>query len=106
MGLGMGFAMASRMMPGQGGAAAGMAPAAGAAPPPPPPVTQWHVAVNGQTQGPFSIEQLAAAIGSGDVGQATMVWTAAIGGWTAAGQVPQLAGYFQAATPPPPPPAS
>jgi hypothetical protein len=114
MGLGMGFAMASRMMPGQGGGAPGIPaagmpaagmPAAGAAPPPPP-VAQWHVAVNGQTQGPFNMEQLVAAIGSGDVGEGTMVWTAAIGGWTAAAQVPQLAGYFQAATPPPPPPAS
>ena len=102
MGLGMGFAMASRMMPGQGGVAPGAPMAAGG--PPPPPVAQWHVAVDGQTRGPYSIEQLVAAIGAGNVGQGTMVWTAAIGGWTPAGQVPQLAGYFQAATPPPPPP--
>ncbi len=105
LGLGMGFAMASRMMPGQGGVAPGT-PAAAGGPPPPPPVAQWHVAVDGQTRGPYSIEQLVAGISAGDVGQGTMVWTAAIGGWTAAGQIPQLAGYFQAATPPPPPPAS
>ena len=89
-------------MPGQGGVAPGAPMAAGG--PPPPPVAQWHVAVDGQTRGPYSIEQLVAAIGAGNVGQGTMVWTAAIGGWTPAGQVPQLAGYFQAATPPPPPP--
>ena len=34
MGLGMGFAMASRMMPGQGGVAPGTPVAGGAAPPP------------------------------------------------------------------------
>jgi hypothetical protein len=105
MGLGMGLAMASRMMPGQGAPAAGM-PMAGGTPPPPPPVVQWHVADNGQTLGPYRMEQLVAAISSGEVKQGTMVWTAAIGGWTAAGQVPQLAAYFHAATPPPPPPAS
>ena len=104
MGLGMGFAMASRMMPGQGGVVPGTPTAA--ASPPPPPVAQWHIAVNGQTQGPFSVEQLVSAISSGQVSQDTLVWTAEIGGWTAAGQVPQLAGYFQATPPPPPPPAS
>lgn len=101
MGLGMGFAMANRMMPGAGGAAV---PAVGGAAPPPPPVEQWHVTNNGQTSGPFSLQQLVAAITSGQIQQQTLVWTASIQGWTAAGQVPQLANYFQASAPPPPPP--
>ncbi|MGI9471980.1 MAG: SPFH domain-containing protein [Rubripirellula sp.] len=101
MGLGMGFAMANRMMPGAGGAAT---PAAGGAPPPPPPVEQWHVTANGQTSGPFSMQQLVAAISSGQVTQDTLVWSASLQGWMAAGQVPKLATYFQSATPPPPPP--
>lgn len=106
MGLGMGFAMANQMVRAPGLApAAGMA-AGGMAPPPPPPQTVWHVAVNGQTQGPFNDAQLIQAIQSGQINQATNVWTAALGNWTPAGQVPQLAAYFAAATPPPPPPAS
>jgi membrane protease subunit (stomatin/prohibitin family) len=107
MGLGMGFAMANRMMPGAGGAAAGgTMPAAGPAPPPPPPAAAWHVAVNGQTQGPYSMEQLVAGISSGEVARDTMVWTAGMGSWLKADQVGQLASYFAAATPPPPPPAA
>lgn len=93
MGLGMGFAMAGRMMQGAG--------APGAMPPPPP--SAWHVAVNGQTQGPFAPEQFAAAISSGQITAATLVWTAGMQGWSPAGQVPQLAGYFATAAPPPPP---
>ncbi|MCA9211602.1 MAG: SPFH domain-containing protein [Planctomycetales bacterium] len=102
MGLGMGFAMASRMMPGMTGAAGG-APAPGAVPPPPPGST-WHVAVNGQTTGPYSMQQMAAGVASGEVRPDSMVWTAGMDQWMAASNVPQLAGYFASNTPPPPPP--
>jgi hypothetical protein len=65
------------------------------------------VAVNGQTQGPFTDQQLLEGIHSGQVTPQTQVWNAALTGWTPAGQVPQLAGHFAAkAAPPPPPPAT
>ncbi len=99
MGLGMGFAMAGRMM--QPGAMGG---APGAAPPPPPPAAQWHVAVNGQTQGPYGLPQLAAGISAGEVTPETLVWADGMSTWTAAGQVPQLSGSFGPPPPPPPPP--
>lgn len=98
MGLGLGFAMAGRMM--QPGA---MGQPAGPGAPPPPPPAAWHVAVNGQTQGPFSIQQLAAGISSGEVQPETMVWCNGMTGWTAASQVPQLNASFTAPPPPPPP---
>ena len=98
MGLGMGFAMANQMVRGAGAAGAGSTA------PPPPPMTAWHVAVNGQSSGPFNDQQLVAGIQRGEISRDTHVWTAALGGWTQAGQVPQLAGHFAAATPPPPPP--
>lgn len=98
MGLGMGFAMANRMMPATGNAAA-----VGANPPPPPPA-QWHVAVNGQTEGPFNLQQMVAGISSGQITEQTMVWVAGMQGWKPAGQVNQFAAYFGSATPPPPPP--
>ena len=101
MGLGVGMAMASQMVPGFGGAGA----RATAATPPPPPVVVWHVAVAGQTKGPFTPEQLAAMIASGEVRGASMVWTPGMQAWSPASTVPQLAGYFAAMTPPPPPPA-
>jgi len=101
-GLGMGFAMANRMMQ-----APGMtAPMSGVGgPPPPPPSVAWHVAVNGQTQGPFTDQQMVQGIQSGRITQTSQVWNAQLPGWTAAGQVPQLSPYFSApSTPPPPPP--
>ena len=70
--------------------------------PPPPPSIGWHIAVNGQAQGPFNEGQLARSIQSGQVLPSTLVWSPAIGNWTAAGQVPALNGLFEA-TPPPPP---
>jgi membrane protease subunit (stomatin/prohibitin family) len=97
LGLGLGVAMASQMIP-------GLARPAGATPPPLQSEV-WHIAVAGQTQGPFSPEQVAGMIAAGQLQGTTMVWSAGMSGWLPAAQVPQLAPYFAAATPPPPPPA-
>lgn len=94
-GLGLGVAMLGQV---------GQAMAPAAAPPPPPPPAAWHVAVNGQTQGPFDTAALAAAVARGQLTAASLVWSAGLPGWTPAGQVPGLAGLFAAPPPPPPPP--
>ena len=99
MGLGLGFAMAGQMMRGAG--QTGMAPAG--AVPPPPPGGVWHVAAGGQTQGPYSLAQLSEGIAQGQLTAETLVWTVGMASWLPAGQVPQLAGYFNVAPPPPPP---
>ncbi|MFT4559511.1 MAG: hypothetical protein ACI92S_004902, partial [Planctomycetaceae bacterium] len=106
MGLGMGFAMANRFMGGAGNPmAGGAAPAPGyAAPPPPPPQQAFHVAVDGQTQGPFTPQQIAQGVSSGQVSPTTLVWTAGMDGWKAASEVPQLSAAFAQKPPPPPPP--
>jgi membrane protease subunit (stomatin/prohibitin family) len=106
MGLGLGFAMAGKMMQPGMGVAPTAAPGAGVAPPPPPAAAAWHVAVNGQTQGPFTLQQIAAGIGSGEVTPQTSLWTAGMPGWQPAAAIPQLAGSFGAPPPPPPPAAS
>jgi hypothetical protein len=99
MGLGMGWAMANRM--GQ------MAGAGGVATAPPPPPAAWHLAANGQSKGPFSEQQLLQAVQSGELKATTLVWSPALGNWTAAGQVPQLGYLFSGPPAPPPvPPAS
>lgn len=103
MGMGMGFAMANQMAQGFGAAPAAGAPSA---PPPPPPAVVWHVTENGQTFGPVAQAQLMEMISSGRVIATTLVWSAGMAGWTAAGQVPQLAGLMQGPPPPPPPPPS
>jgi hypothetical protein len=100
MGLGMGFAMANQMAQnfGRAGAAPGMT---GGAIPPPLPGEAWHIAVGGQTQGPFTAAQVSEGISAGQVNAATLIWSAGIGNWTPAGQVPQFASRL--AAPPPPP---
>lgn len=98
MGLGMGFAMANQMARGMGGAAAG-----GVAPPPPP-TEVWHVAVNGQTEGPYQTGQMIQGIQTGQLKPTTLIWAPSLGQWTPAEQVPQFTVHFSAQTPPPPPP--
>ena len=101
VGLGMGFAMAGQMM-GMGGM--NQQTAAPAAPPPPPMNgPTFHVAVNGQTQGPFSLQQMAAGVSQGQINGETMVWSQGMAGWMPASQVAQLASCFAAPPPPPPP---
>lgn len=97
MGLGMGFAMANQMAQNLGRAGATGAP-------PPVPSEAWHVAVGGQTQGPFSGAQIAEGIASGQVQSGTLLWSTTLPGWTAAAQIPQFATRFTAPPPPPPPP--
>ncbi|MBW2494233.1 MAG: SPFH domain-containing protein [Deltaproteobacteria bacterium] len=98
VGLGMGLGIAQTMAPpAQGG---GSPPAQ--SPPPPPPVQHWHLAVNGQTQGPFTAQQISDGIATGQVRADTLVWTAGMANWTAANQIPMFAAAFQPAPPPPP----
>lgn len=73
-------------------------------PPPPPPVRLWHIAEAGQAQGPFPIEELARRAAAGTLGRDTLVWSPGMAGWTAAGQVEEVARLL--ATAPPPLPGS
>ena len=94
MAAGMGAAMAQNMGPW------GAAPAA-AAPPPPPAAKAWHVAVNGETKGPFTEADLAAMAAAGSLTRASHVWTAGQDGWKAAADT-DLARLFSQVPPPPP----
>ena len=102
MGLGMGFAMANKMVSGT----AGSMPAMGAAAPPPPPApaAAWHVAANGQTLGPYTMQQMASGVSAGQLTAETLVWSAGMPSWVAAGQVGPLASLFAMSSAPPPPP--
>ncbi len=105
LGIGIGMAMAGRMGQVGGPATTSAAPAAGgtaAAPPPVPGQEQWHVAVNGQAQGPFTAAQLGEAIQLGQISATTQIWSASLGNWTAAGQVPQFGTRFAGPKVPPP----
>jgi len=99
LGMGMGIAMAGRMMSAPGIGFGG--PAGGPPTPPPPPA--WHVAVNGQTQGPYSPEQIQQGIQAGRINGKTLLWAPQLSGWLAAEQIPDWSPFFQRQVPPPPP---
>ena len=104
MGAAIGMGMAGQMgQPGPWGAA----PAHAAPPPPPPPpaATQWHVAINGATQGPYAEADLATMVQTGSLTRASMVWTAGQEGWKPAGET-ALSRLFAMIPPPPPPPGA
>ncbi|MEX0307193.1 MAG: SPFH domain-containing protein [Ruegeria sp.] len=112
LGMGMGMAIAQQMSnmasgqpSGPWGGSAPAAPQASApvAPPPPPPVEHvWHIAVDGQTSGPFSKAKMGRMATDGEITRDTHVWTAGQDGWKKAGDVQELAQLFTILPPPPP----
>ncbi len=108
LGMGMGMAMANQM----GGMMSPLGqqqqpvqqPTHAAPPPPPPPERLWHLAVNGHTTGPFGRGDLGRMVTEGTFTRETLVWSQGYAGWTAAGEVNELAQLFTVAPPPPPPP--
>lgn len=75
-------------------------PATPAAPPAVPAVTAYHIAVNGQSTGPFDMGTLQAKAGSGELTPDSLVWKAGMGQWEKASTVDELKGIF-GSTPPP-----
>lgn len=106
VGLGAGLAMANQMGQAMTGGSAPQpsAPNAPAVPPPPPSPTLYHVSKEGQTTGPFSLDELRQQAASGDLTRQTFVWNEAMSGWTRAGEVDAVRPVFGATPPPPPPP--
>lgn len=107
VGLGMGLAMTNSMggMLGVTGSG-GSTPSGPSSPATPPvvPTVVWHVAEAGESVGPFTPAQVAQAIAGGRIARDTLVWTAGMDAWLAAGEVETFAGYF--APQPPPIPGS
>jgi membrane protease subunit (stomatin/prohibitin family) len=72
--------------------------------PPPPPTISYSVAINGQTAGPFNLQQLQQMVQNGQLTQNTHVWKQGMTAWELAGNVPEINTLFAAVPPPPPPP--
>ncbi len=53
-------------------------------------MSTWHIAVNGQTQGPYSAEEINAHLASGRIGTDTLVWKEGMADWTSISQIPEL----------------
>jgi membrane protease subunit (stomatin/prohibitin family) len=72
--------------------------------PPPPPQIEYSVSVNGQTAGPFNMQQLQQMVQNGQLTQNTHVWKQGMTAWDLAGNVQELSSLFASVPPPPPPP--
>ena len=71
--------------------------------PPPPPTIAYSVSINGQTAGPFNLQQLQQMVENGQLTPNTHVWKQGMAGWEIAGNVQELGNLFGAVPPPPPP---
>lgn len=71
--------------------------------PPPPPTIAYSVSVNGQTTGPFNLQQLQEMAQNGQLTPNTHVWKQGMASWEVAGNVQELSNLFGAVPPPPPP---
>ncbi len=76
----------------------------GVAVPPVPPVSQYNVAVNGQSTGPYTVQVLSQMVSSGQFTKASLVWKNGMTNWQAAGEIPELATLFAQCSVPPVPP--
>lgn len=97
MGAGMGAAMGMGMA-GRSGPWGQTPQSGGAAPPPLPPrsATLWHIALNGQAEGPFDRQRLERLASEGRLTRDTLVWTAGQDGWRKADEIADLSGLFPA----------
>lgn len=70
---------------------------------PPPPTVQYSVSVNGQSYGPYNMQQLQQMVQSGQLTANSYVWKQGMANWDMAGNVAELAPLFGSVPPPPPP---
>ena len=83
----------------------GQAVQAGQNTPPPLPQISYNVAVNGQSTGPFNMQQLQAMVSQGSLSKTSLVWKAGMAGWEAAGTITELKHLFANSNAAPPIPS-
>ncbi|TRW26448.1 DUF4339 domain-containing protein [Flavobacterium zepuense] len=74
--------------------------------PPPPPSVSWHIALNGQQSGPYTLAQLQDFAESGQFTQQHFVWKQGMVQWEPASTAIDVKDVFAAVPPPPPPPSA
>lgn len=72
----------------------------GDVPPPLPGAVQYFAAIDGKQAGPYSAEQFAQLIGSGNILAQTQVWKKGMPAWAAANTLPELVSLFDNIPPP------
>lgn len=72
--------------------------------PPPPPTLLYHIALNGQQSGPYTLEQLKEYAVTGQFTKQHHAWKQGMTEWILVENIPELAGAFPQVPPPPPAP--
>jgi membrane protease subunit (stomatin/prohibitin family) len=72
-------------------------------PPPLPGVSQYHIAVNGQQQGPYTEQTIQQMIQQGSITRDTLIWKQGMSAWAKAGEATDVKVFFSAMPPPLPP---
>ena len=70
--------------------------------PPQPPIISYSISVNGQTSGPFNLQQLQQMIQNNQLSQNTHVWKQGMANWEIAGNIQELSSLYISVPPPPP----
>lgn len=68
--------------------------------PPPVPSTAYHVAINGETTGPYDMATLSQLVNSGTLTKDSLVWKQGMPDWAKAGEIQELQSLFEDAIPP------
>ena len=70
--------------------------------PPQVPTTVFHIAINGQKSGPFTVEQLKQLVLNGQFTNNYHAWKEGMASWELANNIPEIAVLFNLVPPPPP----
>jgi len=68
-------------------------------PPPIPSTETYHIAVNGQQEGPYTLTVLQQKAANGQLTRETLVWRSGMANWIPAGQLSELHGFFMPSVP-------
>ena len=98
--MGMGFAMAQQMADNFHANPAPHKSTQAATPPPIPKAQTYHLAIDGASQGPLTLEQIKSMISSKEISRETLAWREGMSGWESMSSIQELEKLF-GATPPP-----
>ena len=101
MGMGMGFVMAQQMA--NSFTNQNNSPTSQSTPPSPPPIPKaqtYHLAIDGASKGPFTMEQIKAMVHRSEISRDTLAWREGMSGWEKSGSLDELKKLFSQ-TPPP-----
>lgn len=96
VGMGLGFAMANRMSELSNKVGKDQQE-----PPPLPTLSSFHIEIDGEATGPVNVEEVRHRIHRGDIQPTTLVWSAGMSQWQAAGTVRAFSDDFTEVKPPP-----